>query len=127
MNKLVTLVFLVSAAGIGAAGYQLNDRWVTVTPGSYASGALGASRAAANTNEYIGCHVYAGEAYNFKSVTCYARDKYRVTATCYSDNPAIVQAAAGLNGDSYIGFSYHSGGDCMSLRIDTYSYDAPKQ
>lgn len=125
MKKLVALVFLLSTVGLGSAGHKINRKDVSITTTS-ASGSLGSARASADMLQYIGCYVYGNEAYNFRSVTCYARNEKGVTATCYTDNPAIVDVASSLNGDSYLRFVF-SGSRCITIRVDNMSYEAPKQ
>ncbi len=126
MKKLVVLVFLLAAAGLGSAG---SKAFRQVYIGSTnANGSLGAARASADTMQMIGCWVYGNEAYNYKSVSCYARNAYGDSATCYSSVPTLVDIAGQLNGDSFLSFSFNAPStDCMSIQVQTFSTDEPKQ
>ncbi|HEY5928054.1 MAG TPA: hypothetical protein VIV11_40485 [Kofleriaceae bacterium] len=125
MKKLLALTLLLSAAGLGVAGSKTN-RTVYIS-GNWVSGSLGGARNSGDTTQYIGCYVYGNEASNFKSMYCSARDVSGTHLNCYSDAPAVVDIAGRLNSDSFLQFTVNTAGDCMSIRVDNYSYDVPKQ
>lgn len=123
-NWAVGVAVLVGAAAW--AGHKSYNP-VVVTSSS-ASGSLGNARNSTDTQQYIGCTIYAytgGTPYVF----CFANAASTGYAyvSCSSYDPAIVDAARAINGDSYIQFAFNTSGTCTSLYVLNGSHAEPKK
>jgi hypothetical protein len=127
------MVLALGLFGYGAtasAGTRDTTDWlvnVTVSTGSpgNAAGAMGSVRNSSDSEQYIGCTVYAypgGPA----TVNCFARSRDPNYGFCTSTDVALVQTAASITSDSVIHFGWDAQGKCSVLEIDTGSLYAPK-
>lgn len=111
---------MVLLSGAGAyAGYKFNSGAPSLSP-TYASGAMGAARATADSNSYAGCSLF-----NVGTSTqgfCTLADATGATKTCSFNNPAMVQAVASITPDSAIRLFFDASGNCTQIYIDTYSF-----
>ena len=134
-------VFVGSGLGLAVLGValaaQAGWRWTNYsvavdTTNRTASGQVGGARDNSDNVSYIGCTVEAWVGTDGKKkLTCQARDSAGRTASCYvysfKNYPvAAVEVSQAINGDSYLVFSWDSGGICQYLSVENYSWHAPK-
>lgn len=125
----VGVATIALAVGGGSAAWAgLQDTYLTVTVSAVygnASGSLGNARNSDDTVQYIGCGVAATP--GAPSMSCYAEDANHNYGSCHSSDPALMQAAATVNGDSYLFFEWNTQtGVCTYLSVSNASYLAPK-
>ena len=93
---------------------------------SYASGDLAGVRASTtNTVEYIGCYRQAFPGGNW--IGCQARNATGTSRSCYSNDPNMADAVAGISDDGYMFFMWDASGTCTYLEVDKFSYYGPRQ
>lgn len=94
-----------------------------------ANGSVSAAYNSADAQQMIGCSVSAS-AGGVPNAVCEAVTAGGLYARCLSSDPAIVQAAAAVGGESVINFHYSttapSPAPCLDLTVSNYSYIGPK-
>lgn len=94
-----------------------------------ANGSVSTAYNSADTQQMIGCSVSAS-AGGAPNAICEAVTAGGLYARCSSSDPAIVQAAAAVGGESVISFHYSatapSPAPCIDLTVSNYSYSGPK-
>lgn len=120
------LVVAAIATQRASAGYQA-DWSVTIDyTARYADGALGSVRNSANTVEALGCVVSHTVGSN-TTLQCNATDRKGNTAMCITIDPALIQVALALDGDSTLSFHWNDTGHCTRIAVADGSFMAPKR
>jgi hypothetical protein len=130
MKKLIALGGLLIAASVAQvadAGQKLNQTVTINTAARFAVGAIGVARNTANNVEYIQCSLFVSAPGAKPGVQCGAANSAGTTATCYTYDASIVEAAKGMNSDGLIQFWYDASGTCTGLTVVASSRYAPKQ
>lgn len=126
MKKLALAVSLTLAVTSAFAGETTPQRvlisfFQNTLPSAFeASGSIVAARAAANSQEYIGCTLGSVPT----QVSCFARTKANATLSCISLNPseALLDAVARINTSSYVTFdTVKSGRECLFIVVNNGS------
>ena len=116
------------ASATAFAGTHYSQPSVSITPasdgGGYAVGTLGGVRNSVNTRERLACTVTrtettnaAGVASRSTVVSCLARDKDNLTASCVSRDERHAVALDGASNDSLIEFHYDAAANCTTLWV----------
>ncbi len=122
----VGIVGALLASAAAWAGYT-STYYVNINAATRTvSGSLANARSSADTNQLISCSV-RGYNTGSSSVFCEAQDANGVNVYCMSSSPALVSAATGISGDSYILFKYDNSGTCTYLYVSNASSYAPRQ
>ena len=91
--------------------------------GGHVMGTLGGVRNSASQVERLSCTVsrtertVAGVATRSTLVSCAARDKNNLQATCTSTSDAFANALNGLSADGLIDFTYNASGACTDITV----------
>ncbi len=131
----VTLTGVISICAARAGSKQSKN--VVVTLGattSTASGSLATARNSTDTAEGIGCTISTNMTPTGSSTElfCSAASNRSLTGgstvrgSCETEDPALISIAESLRGDSFLTFSWNSEDDCTSIKVENYSYAAPK-
>ncbi len=97
---------------------------VNVTPYNAGGGVSGAYNSA-DVYMRISCSAFAAPgAPGF--TYCSATDATGKSGTCYSEDPAVFQAALGINNTSYVFFGWDKKGVCNQLAVHQDSYNDGK-
>ena len=124
--SMITGAMLISAAAL--AGNRFNPPGVTITRNAdgsgFVSGTLGGTRNTANTVESLSCTVVRTEVINAAgvpgrstTVSCIARDKNSLSASCVSTLESHATVLDGVSNDSLIEFRYDANGRCASMTV----------
>jgi hypothetical protein len=92
-----------------------------------ASGQTAVTRATKDNVALIGCTVGAIGASGIPYAICEAKDAKGNYLSCESGAAGYIQAAAAVNGDSYIYFASDANGSCTQITVNNGSAYAPKQ
>ena len=92
--------------------------------GGHVMGTLGGVRNSASQVERLSCTVSraestsaGGQIVHTTLVSCAARDKNNLQATCTSTSDAFANALNGLSADGLIDFTYNSSGACTDITV----------
>jgi hypothetical protein len=88
-----------------------------------ASGQLGAARASADVNQYLGCSVTWNN--GVTSASCYARNAAMQSAGCSSTSPSFIALVQALPAHGFIRLNWDASGACAYLSVSNYSYNLP--
>jgi hypothetical protein len=129
--KLLTIGVLALSSSLALAG-RVQQVPVSVTVNASGSGEahgnMATARASANAVEFIGCGVrkfdnLAGGA-NANGF-CQASDAAGVTASCSTQNVALLDAMENIADYSFITFSWNDEGICQLIGVSTQSFYIP--
>ncbi len=130
LHAVVGVAVALSLAGTAAWAGAKTVVPVTISPSAsttWVSGTIGSARNSANTNETIGCALYAYSNVSApSSIQCYARNAAGTYISCTSTAPALVNAMSAITSDSYITFVVDTSGSCTHVYINNSSYFEPK-
>src|SRR5262245_12624138 len=105
--SLVTLTLLLFTFTATAFAGRKTSWPVTIDLIAHqAWGSLGSARNSPDADSMIGCAVHYDVVNMKNNVNCAAMDSKKNTAQCASQQPELVQIALGINGDSYLQFSW---------------------
>ena len=123
MKKIVIMAAVLGAASVALAGEKAS--YPVVVGDSYAYGTTGSARNSADTQQKIGCEIWAGPGY--RNAYCAARNSSGVQRSCWTDDPQMLEVASTVTTDSYISFSFNTGGACTFIFVRNGSEMGPKQ
>jgi hypothetical protein len=128
-----TIAITIATATVGGllavrpahAGYR-GTYAVTINLTSHvASGSLGSARNSADALEYIGCAIYGYP--GSISAQCAAYDANANYAYCTASDPALVEAARSVSGDSWLQFQWdQTTQECTGIVVRNQSSFEPK-
>jgi hypothetical protein len=128
MKKFLMVSLVLAASATAFAGQRVNVPVLIQSLGGgavLASGSLATSR---NNNDasLIGCETFV-DAINTSTAFCVATAPDGNThAACFTSDPARIELARSLNGDSRLEFSANANADCMLISVNNSSVFAPK-
>jgi hypothetical protein len=130
MTRALSALALIGLAASSAfAGYTEPDDVVVVVNGTFSSfsGSFGDSRNSSDSNQYIGCHFFAGSGTNVGyGAWCMARDKDNNYATCEASNEYQLEVFKRAQFGAYIEIEYDAtNGSCTDVHIRPASYVRP--
>jgi hypothetical protein len=117
------LLCLAGGSNLATAGERLPSEVVVAAGGAH--GSFGSVRNSSDADQFIYCSV-AGYANGSSNATCGAGDPAGNYGYCVTSNSILVQAAAGLRGDSYLLFQWNANGECTVISTSNGSWGAPK-
>jgi hypothetical protein len=126
MKKLI----FVSALLAVTAAVAGNSSGVQVSVGTDGAGQVSASgtfksaRNSADTQQYIGCSLYAYDTGSY-SATCYAYSASGQYASCYTSDANMLKVVQTLNPASYLSFVVNADGSCDRVISVNASYNLP--
>lgn len=130
MKKMTLVAGVMAALSIGLvrdtdAGYKYPHTVSVNTSLSYAAGTLSDVRNTADTVQWIGCKVdrYAN---GTGSGYCWARNAAGTHVNCFTDEPALLDVMADVNGDTHVWFYWNAASDCTKIALTNSSQYAPK-
>ncbi len=127
MKMIRRLAPVLVVAALAAPVYA-GAKWVYTVginaSSRYAVGNSGAARNSADATQHIECGVYSGSP---TSMFCGATDSTGASAYCTSTDPSVVAVAASISGDSYIYFTWDTGGRCTYVFTESGSRWEPKR
>jgi hypothetical protein len=118
MKKKIAAALVLALSSTALAGTKVNAPVVVETTDAH--GSLGSARDSADGVQWIACVTY--ETIGF----CGAQDAAGTMKGCTFTDPNLLQQARSINGDSSIYFAWDSSGVCMTLKVWSGSYLAPK-
>jgi hypothetical protein len=98
--------------------------------GGRASGDLGSARYSKDTVQFIGCgvrRIYSVDSGFGVFGFCNARTDASVIGTCFTEDPALVEALASISDYSFIVFTWNAAGSCTSIGNSTQSVYLPSK
>jgi hypothetical protein len=90
----------------------------------FVMGSLGSARATSDSTAYISVNVIGVP--GALTVRAVGRDGVGTTRSCSSTDPAIIQLALSINGDSWISFHWDADGNCTKMTVENASNLRPK-
>ncbi|PTL83002.1 hypothetical protein [Vitiosangium sp. GDMCC 1.1324] len=127
MKKLlfVSAVLAVSTVAVaGSSGGQQVNIWTDSAGQTNANGTFKAVRNSADTQQYIGCSLYAYDTSSF-SATCYATSATGQYASCFTSDANMLKVVQTLNPASYLYFVVNADGSCDRVISVNASYNLP--
>jgi hypothetical protein len=94
-------------------------------PSSYASGDLAAVRASANSIENIGC-LTSSYPDAFTWVGCQARNATGTSRMCWTNDPNLADAVAGMSDAGQLFFMWDASGTCTYIEVVKNSGYGPR-
>lgn len=123
---IVASIALQDRADAGFKSPSPASVWITDgTPTSYASGDLAAVRASENSIEYIGC-LTARHPDAFTWTGCQARNVAGTSRMCWTNDPNMAAAVAGMSDSGQLFFMWDASGTCTYIEFDKHSYYGPR-
>lgn len=115
------VVGAIAISSTATAGETVNDTVVVNLTNNLASGALGAARYSADTEQYIGCQTVVSGT-GAPQTTCWAQDAAGVNyLSCTTSNASMVALARAINATSLIVFGTDIHGNCSALVVSDSS------
>ncbi|MFL5356440.1 hypothetical protein [Archangium sp.] len=126
MKKLifVSLLAVTTAAVAGSNGGQQVSVWTDSYGQLNANGTFKSARNSADSQQYIGCSLYAYDTGSF-SATCYAYSATGQYASCFTSDADMLKVVQTLNPASYLYFVVNSDGSCDRVISVNASYNLP--
>ena len=125
LSRLVIAALLASPL-VAVAGYK--GKWFVGidTVHRHATGAIGSARNSLDSVQYIGCGVTSSVG-SPRSGICIARDQNGNMASCWSEDPGVLEALTSLSTDSYVEFHWDDLGSCTTIHLAVLSHLEPKK
>jgi hypothetical protein len=123
----LALVLVVTITATAWAGRKDSAPVVIDLGARTASGSLGSARNSPDPYSAIGCSVHYDYVNGKNNVNCAATDASGTSVVCASQQPELVQIALGIDGDSYLEFSWNKYLECTNILVANSSLYEPKQ
>jgi hypothetical protein len=116
---------LVLAGGVAAAG-RYSPIPVTIDfTGRFASGDMHSARTSSNPAEFIGCGIRDFGSTSLAFCQAGLGEAEGQYLTCFTEDPALVDAVKSIADFSYIQFRWDEDFNCTSIGISTQSFYLP--
>src|SRR6187455_1682452 len=119
-------VAMTAMGGTAWAGWRYSQDVVVDTLGMSAYGQIGRARNSTDSVQYLYCMTQAYAGSSTPQLLCGARSLSAVQ-WCSTREPALVAAATGINGDSWVSFTWNTSGQCTSLTVTNGSQHEAKE
>lgn len=107
---------LLVLANYSFAGTKVNAPVYLDTNTRVFTGAMGSVHHTSDNTQFIGCYSTG------TSISCQARNAAGTLVTCYSSNPAHMEAVKSIGDDSRLYVRYNTNGSCAAVYVYNYSY-----
>jgi hypothetical protein len=131
INQLISVAVLLLGSSAALAGLvQPAPVSVTLfsTGGGRATGDMVTARFSKDSVAFLGCgvrRIYSSDGSFGVFGFCEARTSGGVVGTCFSEDPALIEALASISDYSFIVFTWDASGTCTSIGNSTQSVYLP--